>query len=971
MPSSPNNVPGNDRQRVSGHPGEGDYREVFAAIDIGFGLVELIFDRDRVVDCRFLETNAQFLRQTGLRDPVGQTWHALQPALDGDWIGTFGEIARTGHATRFETRVAQGDRRYDAQVARIGEPGSVRIAVLLSDVTERHRTETLAREAEERLQLALSAGGGIGTWDWDIARDRVTADARFALLYGVDPAAAAAGAPITTFFQGIHPDDRARTEQAIEMAVQSGGPFEAEYRLLERDGTIRWVIAQGRCERAADGTALRFPGISFEITARKLADVRQTALLALGDAIRDLTDPAAIAYAAAEILGHALQVSRVGYGVIDTLAETITVERDWNAPETRTLAGMLQFRDYGSYIEDLKAGRTVVIADVERDPRTAAGAAGLKAISAWSFVNMPLLEQDAFVALLYANHDQPRVWAEEELQLMREVADRVRAATERLRAEAALRESEEQFRVFAQAVPSLIWAARPDGEIYWVNQQVYDYAGISLGALTGSGTWLSLVHADDREATATMWQAARDTGTTYAAEFRLRSADGGYRWFLARAEPVRTIGGQITRWVGTNTDIDDGRRHAAELLAWTETLEDQVAARTRELMDVEAALRQSQKMEAVGQLTGGLAHDFNNLLTGIMGSLELLGIRIAQGRLGDVERYSLAAQGAAKRAAALTHRLLAFSRRQTLDPRPTDVNRLIGGLEELVRRTVGPDIAVEVVASAGLWSTLVDPNQLENAILNLCINARDAMPTGGRLTIETANRWIDARMGRDRDLDPGQYVSLCVSDNGTGMPPEVVAKAFDPFFTTKPLGLGTGLGLSMIYGFARQSGGQVRIYSEVGEGSNICIYLPRHFGPSDEDEPQPDFAEAPRAIRGETVLIVDDEPTVRMLVVEVLEELGYAAIEAADGPAGLKVLQSDTRIDLLVTDVGLPGGMNGRQMADAARVGRPDLKILFITGYAENAVVGNGHLDPGMHVMTKPFAIDALAGRIRDLIRLP
>jgi CheY-like chemotaxis protein len=278
---------------------------------------------------------------------------------------------------------------------------------------------------------------------------------------------------------------------------------------------------------------------------------------------------------------------------------------------------------------------------------------------------------------------------------------------------------------------------------------------------------------------------------------------------------------------------------------------------------------------------------------------------------------------------------------------------------------------VEVVASAGLWSTLVDPNQLENAILNLCINARDAMPTGGRLTIETANRWIDARMGRDRDLEPGQYVSLCVSDNGTGMPPEVVAKAFDPFFTTKPLGLGTGLGLSMIYGFARQSGGQVRIYSEVGEGSNICIYLPRHFGPSDEDEPQADFAEVPRAIRGETVLIVDDEPTVRMLVVEVLEELGYAAIEAADGPAGLKILQSDTRIDLLVTDVGLPGGMNGRQMADAARVGRPDLKILFITGYAENAVVGNGHLDPGMHVMTKPFAIDALAGRIRDLIRLP
>ncbi|RYY05355.1 MAG: response regulator, partial [Alphaproteobacteria bacterium] len=225
-----------------------------------------------------------------------------------------------------------------------------------------------------------------------------------------------------------------------------------------------------------------------------------------------------------------------------------------------------------------------------------------------------------------------------------------------------------------------------------------------------------------------------------------------------------------------------------------------------------------------------------------------------------------------------------------------------------------------------------------------------------------------ARTARERELDAGQYVSLCVSDTGTGMTPEVIAKAFDPFFTTKPLGLGTGLGLSMIYGFARQSGGHVRIYSEVGEGTNVCIYLPRHFGEAEDTETVAGHAEAPRANAGETVLVVDDEPTVRMLVMEVLEELGYAAIEAADGASGLKLLQSDIRIDLLVTDVGLPGGMNGRQMADAARIGRPDLKILFITGYAENAVVGNGHLDPGMHVMTKPFAMEALATRIKDLI---
>ena len=954
-------------------PAEARYRALFEAIDAGFCIVEVLFGRDdqgdpTPVDYRFVEVNPQFTVQTGLTDPVGRTARELVPDLEQRWIDTYGRIALTGEAVRFESGSPALDRWFDVQAARIGDPAAHTVAILFTDITQRRRTETMAREAEARLQLALSAGGGIGTWDWDVKRDRVTADKRFAALYGVDPAAARDGAPIGEFFEGIHPDDLAQTRNVIDAALSSGAPFEAEYRLRDADGAIRWVIAQGRCELAPDGTPLRFPGISFETTARKLAEVRKTALLTLGDAIRDLTDPAEIAYTASEILGHALQVSRVGYGVIDPVAETITVARDWNATGTRTLAGTLLFREHGSYIEDLKAGRTVAISNVEQDPRTSATADVLKAISAWSFINMPLVEQDDFVALLYANHDAPRIWADEEMALMRDVAERVRAATERLRAEEALRDSEEQFRVFAEAVPNLVWAARPDGAIYWVNRQLHDYSAITPDKLDDNETWQAIVHPDDRLAAAARWAESLATGADYATEFRMRRADGVYRWFLVRAEPVRGANGEITRWVGTNTDIDDRRQQSAELLRWNETLEEQVATRTRELMEVEAALRQSQKMEAVGQLTGGLAHDFNNLRTGIIGSLELLGIRIAQGRLSDVERYSLAAQGAAKRAAALTHRLLAFSRRQTLDPRPTDVNRLVAGLEELVTRTVGPEVAVEVVASAGLWPTLVDPNQLENAILNLCINARDAMPEGGRLTIETGNRWIDARTGRERDLEPGQYVSLCVSDTGTGMTPEVIAKAFDPFFTTKPLGLGTGLGLSMIYGFARQSGGQVRIYSEIGEGSNICIYLPRHFGPADESEAQPDLSDVPRAIQGETVLVVDDEPTVRMLVVEVLEELGYAAIEAADGPAGLKILQSDSRIDLLVTDVGLPGGMNGRQMADAARIGRPDLKILFITGYAENAVVGNGHLDPGMHVMTKPFAMDALAGRIRDLI---
>ncbi len=396
-----------------------------------------------------------------------------------------------------------------------------------------------------------------------------------------------------------------------------------------------------------------------------------------------------------------------------------------------------------------------------------------------------------------------------------------------------------------------------------------------------------------------------------------------------------------------------------------------ISARVRaeaELAAAQEALRQSQKMEAVGQLTGGLAHDFNNLLTGITGSLELMSARIAQGRLADLDRYVIAAQNAAKRAAALTHRLLAFSRQQTLDPKPTDITRLVRGMQDLIDRTMGPEIIVEAVTGIGLWPTLVDPSQLENALLNLCINARDAMPHGGRLTIETGNRWLDARGALERGLAPGQYVSLCVSDTGSGMPPEVSARAFDPFYTTKPLGQGTGLGLSMIYGFVQQSGGQARIYSEVGRGTTVCLYLPRHSGGVAEADTRSIDVQSPKAEQGATVLVTDDEPTIRMLVTEVLQELGYTAIEAADGATALKVLQSDVRIDLLVTDVGLPGGMNGRQVADAARATRANLKVLFITGYAENAVLSHSHLDPGMHVLTKPFEMSALANRISELI---
>ncbi|RYF70457.1 MAG: response regulator, partial [Comamonadaceae bacterium] len=360
----------------------------------------------------------------------------------------------------------------------------------------------------------------------------------------------------------------------------------------------------------------------------------------------------------------------------------------------------------------------------------------------------------------------------------------------------------------------------------------------------------------------------------------------------------------------------------------------------------------------------------NNLLAAISSSLQVMQMRIGKGRLDGNQRYIEMAESSVRRAAALTQRLLAFSRRQTLDPKPTDVKRLVEGMAELIERTVGPEVQVQVKFEPGLWTTLVDPSQLENALLNLCINARDAMPAGGRLTLALANETLDERHAVASDLPAGEYVKLCVIDTGTGMPPAVVERVFEPFFTTKPLGQGTGLGLSMVFGFVRQSGGQIHVDSAEGEGTTMCMYLPRHLGDAAHDDPAVAFL-APAGSHGETVLLIEDEPTVRQLLREVLSELGYTVIAVEDGPTGLRVLQASQGVDLLVTDVGLPGGMNGRQVADAGRVMRPGLKVLFITGYAETVAVGNGLMQEGMEVMTKPFEIHSLVDKVRHMLATP
>lgn len=392
----------------------------------------------------------------------------------------------------------------------------------------------------------------------------------------------------------------------------------------------------------------------------------------------------------------------------------------------------------------------------------------------------------------------------------------------------------------------------------------------------------------------------------------------------------------------------------------TERLRDQ-----ERLSQAEEQLRQSQKMEAVGQLTGGIAHDFNNLLQGITGSLEVVQRRVAQGRTEGLDRFISGAVTSANRAAALTHRLLAFSRRQPLDPKPVAANPLLASMEDLLRRTLGDVIDLELVLDDGLWLTLSDANQLENAVLNLAINARDAMPSGGRLTISTSN--VDVGRDGDRNMKAGPYIRISVKDEGTGMPPEVVDRAFEPFFTTKPIGEGTGLGLSMIYGFLRQSEGYAQICSEVGQGTTVHLYLPRYTGAATVAQPAAPPDTDPPDAHGEVIVVVEDDPVVRGLIVETLNDLGYCALQARDGSSGLALLEATGRVDLLITDIGLPG-LDGRLVAEAARGLHPEVNVLFITGYAENGSVTAGFLGPGMSLLTKPFAMDVLASRIRTIV---
>ncbi|WP_311969981.1 ATP-binding protein [Pseudomonas baltica] len=685
---------------------------------------------------------------------------------------------------------------------------------------ESSSAQTAALQASVlELREALEAGD-VGHWSLDLASEILTTSATCREHYGRGPDEAFSYAQLVA---AVHVDDRERRQAALQASVVGGSDYRIDYRLFTPAGELRWINVRGRTLRDAQGQALRITGISQDITERMAEEGRRQALAQLSDRIRDLADPAELAYAAAEILGRHLEVSRAGYGLVDTFNETITIERDWNAPGIKTLAGVLHFRDYGSYIEPLKRGETIVIADAEKDPMTAATAAALKAISAQAFVNMPVNEEGGMVALLYLNHAEQRVWHPADLALVREVAHRTRMAVERRRAEHRLR------------------------------------------ALTAS-------------------------------------------------------------------------------------LEQQVESRTRALLDTEEALRQAQKMEAVGQLTGGVAHDFNNLLTVIRSSTDLLGRpNLAPERR---QRYVEAISETVNRATRLTGQLLAFARRQTLKPEAFDVGASVSAVIGMLNTLVGSRVNIDLQLPDEGCFIHADPSQFDTALINMAVNARDAMAGQGRVTITVAK--VDAIPGQH--AAKGQFVAVAISDTGAGIDPADLARIFEPFFTTKAFGDGTGLGLSQVFGFARQSGGDVQVHSAPGQGATFTLYLPSVQARTATEAVIGELAQVSGG--GVCVLVVEDNEEVGAFAAESLLELGYAPVWVKSAERALVELTSvPGRFDVVFSDVVMPG-INGIELA--TRIGElfPQLPVILTSGYSH--VLEESGL-AGFELLHKPYSVDQLS----------
>jgi PAS domain S-box-containing protein len=854
------------------------------------------------------------------------------------------------------------------------------------------------REAEERLRTAELAGG-IATFEFDFASGTWRISRGLATLLELPEDALVT---YESFVASVFPDDLLKLKAAIEQA-QASGDVKAELRVRLPAG-VRWLEARGR-RIQGDGGGERISGVFYDISERKRLDARLLAvnetlearIAELAEETRALgvLNRAGTAVAAERDLERLVQaVTDAGvdlsgaafgaffYNLMSETGESYTLYTLSGAPR-EAFAKYPMPRNTAVFEPTFRGTGIVRSADIMADPRYGKSEPhfGMPKghLPVRSYLAVPVVSRSGEVlGGLFFGHPQPGMFSERSERLVSAIAGHGAVAIDNVRlyqqlqrelaartaAEQALRQSnetleqraierarqladtEQRFRLLVESVTDYaIFMLDPTGNVVNWNPGAERIKGYRRDEIVGQH--FSRFYTSEDRAEKVPFSALETAGRRgkYEAEgWRVRK-DGSRFWASVVINAVRDADGKLIGFAKITRDLTE--RRAAE-----------------------QQLRQAQKMEGIGQLTGGVAHDFNNLLTVIIGNLDALQRHLRDNAL-DVERLKRSADNAmrgARRAESLTQRLLAFSRQQPLQPKPIDLGRLVAGMSDMLRRSLGERIFIETVLAGGLWRVEVDPNQLEVAILNLAINARDAMPSGGRLTIETANVFLDREYAAGQsELVPGQYVMVAVTDSGTGMTPEIQAKAFDPFFTTKDVGHGTGLGLSQVYGFVKQSRGHVQIYSEPGQGTTVKIYLPRLHA---EAAAEPDVApEKPvRGAADETILVVEDDPDVRASTVEMLEDLGYRVLAAANGAAALELLAAHPEIRLLFTDVGLPGGMNGRQLADAARAQRGKLKILFTSGYARNAIVHDGRLDAGVELISKPFAQAVLAARIRDTL---
>jgi PAS domain S-box-containing protein len=714
---------------------------------------------------------------------------------------------------------------------------------------------------QERLTLALSTGR-VAVYDWDVDTDRLSVQGPLAEIFGVTIEDARRGLPLQDFLNGIHPEDRENAAALVANTVQTGAPFEAEYR-TNAAGEIRTVLSRGRIETKPSGSRF-FSGVLIDITEQKAAE----------DALRAQTQALRILNQAATSMAADLELDRVAQTIIDAAMD-------------------LTKASLGAFVYPVvtESGKRNIRYAFPAGYNTAPG------------LRLPQNEQE-----LEADCSSTGVRRWEDVTVASDTAGTMDSG------------SAGQFNLVRSylAMPLRSRAEERLGVLYLGHHESGAFDSHSEELMMGLAAQASV------------------------------AVSNAHLFQLAQRQ------------------LDQRRTAEVQLQAMNSTLEQRVETEVAERIKAEEALRQAQKMEAIGQLTGGIAHDFNNLLTVIIGGLDT----IARSKSGDEARIqratNMALQGA-QRAANLTGRLLAFSRRQPLNPKPLDLNVLVRDMTDLLHRTIGETIELEGVLAPRLWRVELDQNQLESAILNLAVNARDAMPDGGKLTLETANTALDeGYTATDAEVIPGQYVLLAVSDTGCGMSKEILARAFEPFYTTKAEGRGTGLGLSMVYGFVKQSGGHVTIYSEPGHGTTVKLYFPRFTGAKEETTTQPALW-VPKASRGEVILVVEDNDDVRAYSVMILNELGYGVLEAPDAIAALEVLRRAARVDLLFTDVILPGD-NGRILADTARAERPGLRVLYTTGYSRNAIVHHGRLDSGVNLISKPFTFEQLAARVRDVL---